>query len=445
MSFSDGDACLIFGAFGALSFISPVIGGYLADKFLGYVHAIILGALLLSAGYFLLALDQHISFIFALVLLTCGNGFFKPNVSTFLGKFYRNNDSRRETGFTLFYIGINVGGTIGIILCGFAAKFWGWTTAFMFAGTGMLLAIVFFLLGFRCMKQELASKWQQLNIKTMNNKIAVGLVYFGLVLAIIPLLFMLQTPEYAYQVLLVFSVLLISYLLLVIRKCKTQERRKLAVCIILIVFSIAFWSLYQQAPMLLTLYVARDVNLHVLGFKLPASSLWALSGISLILLSPGVLKLWDKLQQRRLEPAIPTKFALGICLIGLAYLVLKASSYTITSDHQASLWWIIASYGFQTLGELFLSPIGLAMITVLAPEKLRGMMMGVWFFTLAAASAIAGQLAKLNAVPKDNHDLLFSATHYGNAFASYGSVALAVGVLMLLLSPMLTRKIGMRI
>lgn len=439
-NYSDAKSYAIFSAYGALLFITPVIGGYLADRFIGNICSIIIGGALLAAGYFILMLNKESSFLLALAILIWGNGFFKPNISSLIGTLYKKHDIRRDAGFTIFYIGINAGAMVGVILCGFIAKIWGWSVAFSVAGSGLLIGLIIFIFSISSIKKDQAKvswhdKFNEFSISKTSLTVA------GIILLIAPIVFALHNPNLANIVLEVFAAIIMGYILWEIVHCHRNDRGKFIVCVILIIFSIAFWAIYQQGPMSLTLYIARDVNLDVFGFMLPPSIVWSLNGIFLILLAPVILKIWDKMGKRKMEPSVITKFAWGICLMGVGYIVLSLGANQVTLTHKASLLPVALSYALQTIGEVCLSPVGLSMVTVLVPEKLRSMMLGVWFFALAAATAIAGQLAKITNIDDSNVSMIQSAHIYGHSFAFYGALAISIGVILFLGSKKLSKML----
>lgn len=426
-NFSDAKSYAIFSAFGALLFITPVIGGFVADRIIGNVHAIILGAILLGGGYFTLALGKENIFLIALAIIICGNGFFKPNISGLLGSLYEKNDPRRETGFTMFYVCINIGATIGVILCGFAAKIWGFNAAFALSATALFIGLGVFLLGLKTIKKDITLK----NRKPHNfAKLKTICVYFGILVIVITIFCTMQHPSLANLVLEFSALLIFGYLFWEVKKCQGEERKNFLICIILIIFSVAFWALYQQTPMSLTMYIARSVNLNLFGLTLPPSVIGSLNGISLVILTPIVIKFWKILRAKNKELSVATKFALGIIFMSLGYFILALSAFGVTNANKASLISVVISFALQTLGEIFLSPVGLSMVTVLAPEKLRSMMLGVWFFALALATAIAGQLAKFANIANPNETLIEIAKTYGHAFFIYGSLALIIGIIL---------------
>lgn len=426
--FADSDAYLIFGAYAALVMASPVVGGLISDRALGYLPTINLGLVLLMIGYALIAIQQEVALFIGLAVLICGNGLFKPNISTLLGTMYSPGDGRRDRGFTIFYVGINIGATLGVISCGFLAKRFGWSVAFLTASAVLLIGLIIFNLGIKTIRTEMRSPRDSVKVDDKKKWMIAGCVLFGIVWSLSPFYVMLKQTWIADILLTLMGVVLVGYLGHELKKSFGMERRKFVVCLILIVFSIMFWALYQQAPMSLTLYIARDVNLHVFGIWLPASTIWSLNGIFLILLAPFVVKLWRWLGHHRLEPSAPKKFALGIGFMGAGYLIVAAGTHFVDHYHHTPLTTVVLSYGVQTLGELCLSPIGLSMITVLAPRRLRGMMMGVWFFAMSAATVIASQLARLASVPHHLTNEWMSIPIYGHAFTEYGLIAIVAGI-----------------
>ena len=439
LGLSDNHAYLIFSAFGALLFVMPLVGGYLADNFLGYTHAIILGMVFLSIGYFLLAAANLKLLPCALAILILGNGFFKPNISALLGSMYESGAKNREAGFMIFYLGINVGATMGVILCGFLAKSFGWSFAIATAATGLLVGGAMFLLSRkRILNDVCITANSKLSRSTF---VAKSGAYILLVPLLIALWLLMQHVALVSLIVLTCAVSLIFYLAFVWFKCSKIERNKFSVCLVLVIFSIAFWALYQQSFMSVMLYLERLVNLKIFGIVIPPSVVSSFNGIFLIVLAPCTIKFWAFLRRKNKEPNVIIKFVLGILLMGIGYLIIAFDTNLVSSTKLAPLSPIVFSYAIQTLGELLLSPVGLAMITVLSPQKIRGLMMGVWFFALAAATTLAGQLAKLT----ENAASLakpMAAIVYGHAFVTYGGLAVIIALLLFFSSKRLERLIA---
>lgn len=436
---TDKSAFLVFGAFGTMVYLTPLIGGYLADNLLGRVHAVSLGAILLVLGYFLLAINSSQTLYVALAVLTLGNGLFKPNMSTLLGSFYEKNDIRRENGFTLYYVAINIGATIGVVLCGFLVKQIGWSVVYLIVGSGMALGTLIFVTSITRIKRAVVIQ----SALSAKRKWKTLYLYGALIVACVMIRVVLLHPEINKALMALASACLVILMLAILIRCNYQDRRNVLYCVILSGFSVAFWALYQQAPMSLTLFAARDVNLKLLGVAVPATTLWALNGIFLIGLAPVVIKLWSWLSSKGIQIKVATKFALGILLMGMGYLLLDVAAETVVKAHRpAALGWVVASYGIQALGELLLSPVGLAMITEVAPKNLRGLLMGVWLFAMALATTIGSYLAGVANVPQTLQHSLKSAPIYQHAFGIYGLSAISVGILLWLIAHKLNQLLS---
>ncbi|MDF2868135.1 MAG: dtpA 1 [Gammaproteobacteria bacterium] len=435
--FSDDQTYALYGAIGALLFLTPVVGGFIADRLLGHRHAIMLGAILLSIGYLMAASGSETLFYFAMAAIGCGNGFLKPNISTLLGTVYQENDPRRTSGFTIFYLGINLGSLIGIIGSGQITKYFGWHSGFIAAGIIILFALVVFIMGSKQLSKDQETTAYSVKQYSFNTKI--GSLYLGIIATIVAIGYLLHHPANINYLLILITAGIAYVIGSYAFNTTLAERRNLLACIILIIFSIIFWALYFQAPMSLTLFLERNVDRHVFGYQIPASEFWAINAFALVILSPIIIKFWHHQQRKGKEPSAAKKFMLGILLMAASYLILAYSAHGVTDTHMASAWWIVLSYFVQTAGEIYLSPVGLAMITRLAPAPLQGMMMGTWFFASAAANALAGYLAKLASIPDKLVDSIQIASIYGHAFYNYAIIGLVVAIILLFMVPWLNR------
>lgn len=434
MHLSDSQAYSIFGALGALLYVTPVLGGYIADRFLGYKNAVILGGVFLALGYFLLSIEPSMHFYIALSCLVVGNGFFKPNVSAAVGHLYEPADKRRDNGFTLFYLGINVGSASGSILCGYIQDVFGFSVTFFLTTLALILGVLIFVIGLRFFPK-------------INNKITMPIklssllvVLLGSIGTIFLASWLLQHSNITNLAIIVFGITLIICILKKITGYSKKVRYKLMVCLVLILFSTAFYALYMQMPMTLTLFIDRAVNRQILGFNIPTSVFFAFDGIAIIIFTPLFIILWKKLATMGKEPAFPMKFFWGIFITGLGFLIVVAGILCTPYQQFIPGIWIIASYFTQTLGELCLSPIGLAMVTALSPIEMRGMMMGVWFFNSSIAAAIAGSIAKLASVPDNVNSLSVITTTYLHAFLKFGLLTIGVAFILLAMVPRLNRR-----
>jgi proton-dependent oligopeptide transporter, POT family len=433
LHFSDTQAYLLFGTLGALLYITPVVGGFVADKYIGYKNAVMIGGVALAIGYFLLAVDGRHSFFLSLALLVAGNGFFKPNVSAAVGDLYGPDDHRRDNGFTIFYMGINVGSLIGILLCGLIQNKFGFYPSFFVAAISLVLGVVVFYQGLK-------------RFPTINQKISRPMTLIKLITIIVSTIacvavttLLLRHPDTTNVLLILVATLLIAYIFTFGMRYDKLTRRRLLVCIILSTFGIVFFALYMQMPMTITLFVNRLVDRHIFGFTIPTSSYWALNGIAIITLTPIMIKVWQFFDNRGREIHIPLKFVIGIVLMGAGFLELVAAMKLTAPGHLISSWWLVLSYYTQTAGELALSAIGLAMIAKLSPSEMRGMLMGGWFLSISAATAIAGNIAGFASVPKT-----VTAKHavegiYTHAFLGYGLVSIAIALVLLVFAGKLER------
>ncbi len=442
--FSDSTSYGLFGAFTALIWLTPVVGGNIADRYFGYQRSMIIGGGMFILGYALLAVHSQTTFYLALSLLLLGNGFFKPGVASLVGKLYGKNDARRDGGFTIYYMFINLGGLLGPFLAGFIAYKYGWSAGFSSAAVGMLVGMVVFMLG----RHKLGDKGKVPDLARLRQRFMLGLsnehaLYIGLLLLIFLgywLLHHVQASNYVLELMTV--VVLIAFFIMSFRQQKHVRNRMLG-SLVLVIFSIAFWSLYQQAPMTVNLFTDRDVNRHIFGMLIPTSSYQSLNPIFIVLFTPILNSLWQKTGTKN-RFYIPTslKFTLGIILMGLGFLVLSFSVYHFANQGIVSSWWVVFSYALQSIGELAISPIGLAMMTAMAPKNMSGMMMGTWWLASAVSNAIGGSVAKLASVPKGEMTHIQSSHIYAHAFNIYGWVAIAVGIFSLLLVPVLKNMMG---
>lgn len=432
---SDARAYVVFASFNALLYASPIVGGWLADRYLTQKYAIIQGAVWLVLGYALLGMaqSQHAVYL-ALGVLIWGNGLFKPNIGAQLGSCYEEGDSRRQRGFTIYYMGINIGATIGVLGCGWVAKTYGWSAAFSIVAVAMGVGLVTYLLKLSVIEKDIKHK----ATGSPSIKSHITILVLGAVL-VVPLGLLLSAILYANAALVTTVVALAMYLFVTALRLKKHERNRMLLCLLLTIASVAFWALYMQMGTSLTLYVQRCTNLTVGHITLGASMVSSANGIWLLLLSPVFISLWGWLNKKGLEPKTDVKFVLGMLFMTLGYAVLAVSAWCLVPGTKSNLSWVVSSYGLQTLGELCLSPIGLAMVTELAPKNCKSLMMGVWFLATAIASTLSGQLAKIAAIPKNLASHHHISTIYAHAFAVDTLIGLLTMLALLSMIPYLRK------
>jgi POT family proton-dependent oligopeptide transporter len=436
--FSDGDSYTVMGVFSALAYISPFLGGMLADRFLGFKTAVTWGGLFLSSGYAMLALsaDSKTAFYSSLATIIIGNGLFKPNVSSLLGSLYAFGDPRRESGFTIFYIGIN----LGVLLSGgsgFIKNHFGWSASFSLASIGLILGLIIFGMGlkhFPTRKSETAEP-----AKTTPLHVKLGILC-GCFIAITLISQLLQNQLLAKWLLPSAGILLLIFLLrTALGQQDAVNRRNMLSLIALILSSIIFWMIFLQLFFSATLFIDRVVDKTVFGLNIPTTAFYALESVFVIILGPLFAWSWQTLSENERNPSPFSKFVLAIGFVGLGFLTLAISTYFPGSNHLVSPWWIALSYCLITVGEMLLSPIGLSAVTTLAPRAMVGMMMGIWFVATGFGGQFAGLLAKIASIPENITDISAQLSIYRTAFLDYTAIALGVALVLFIVQLLLKR------
>ncbi len=390
----------IYAAYGALVYATPVIGGNLADRFLGYRKSIMLGAVLMALGHFIMAFENEIFFFGALGLLIVGNGFFKPNISTMVGSLYPAGDKRRDAGFTIFYMGINLGAFLAPLVCGWLGETYGWHWGFGAAGVGMLAGLILFAVGMRRgVFMDVGfqpEKWQKNKVAGTN---VANIIYLGAALLVPIAAFLVRfndmhipgLGELMEVLLLAILGIILVYLIIFMSKSEKVVWQRLVVVLLLTTFITVFWSFFEQAGSSLTLFAERNVNLTFLN----ASQTNAINPFYIVALAIPFSLMWTFLDTKRLNPSAPVKFALGIFQLGLGFMIFAWSAKSMDATGAVPFWYLALGYFLITTGELFISPIGLSKVTELSPKAIVSLMMGVWFLSSAFAHHISGVIAKL--------------------------------------------------
>jgi POT family proton-dependent oligopeptide transporter len=365
LAFSQPRASSIYGWYIGLVYLTPVAGGWLADRVIGYKRAIILGGAVLSLGYFLLGLDSRDMFFPALAVLIIGNGAFKANISTVVGKLYKPGDPRRDRGFGIFYVGINMGAAISNFVCGTLGERYGFKWGFIAAGVGMIIGVVTFLLGQPLLKgvhmgrgdgSDAPAKSIDMSAPNENRDTEFGRI---------------------------LSLLIVGF------------------------FVIFFWAAYEQGGNTLALWADDNTSRNIGSFVVPASWFQSVNPIFIFTLTPILNIIWFKLSKRGKEPGSAAKMTLGLFFLGLSFVIMRVAAQSGGSETaRVSMMWLIGAYMIQTIGELSLSPIGLSLVTKLAPSRLGGMLMGVWFLAVFAGNKLSGTIGELYS--KYSHATFFS-------------------------------------
>jgi POT family proton-dependent oligopeptide transporter len=528
--FNDRQSTGLYGGFTALVYLTPLVGGLLADRFLGSKRSVKFGAIVMSLGYLLLCFggspakpyamvdgqryevvnqgigdarrqfivtgnqqlmikgneDKTVSFVdgagtevrkvpsesfeaagernpfytmlmlIALSMVAIGNGFFKPNISTIVGSLYAEGDRRRDAGFTIFYMGINLGSFLSQLACPFLVTHVGWWAGFGLAALGMLVS--WSLIQFDGGK--LAGYGEPPTREGPDRSLWI---YLGAAIAV-PVVYFLFTnlmnaPEpvpgsgiigYIASLSIMGKALFLTFLFsvpaILIWSYKVGTRvefQMMMAAMILVIFNVVFWTLFEQAGSSLTLFADRNTDLSFFGwFSISAPQTQSFNAIFIVLLAPLFSILWTRLAKRGLEPGIPVKFALALMGVGAGFLFLVWGAKFAGPDFKVGIWWLAGLYLIHSIAELCISPVGLSMITKLAIARVVGLMMGVWFLSISVAQYVAGvvaQVASVETVGGQVTNLKVSLDTYTDVFWTIGLVSAGIGVLLLVLSPLIKK------
>jgi POT family proton-dependent oligopeptide transporter len=382
--------------------------------------------------------------LLSMATIVTGVGFLKANISTVVGALYEVNDQRRDAGFTLFYMGANIGGALGPIMCGWVGARYGWRYGFGLAGVGMLIAIVTYLWG----QRYLEGRDEPEDPAVLERLVILGikfewLIYISAGGVIGVLWYAFHFYQYVAGLLIWFAALLGMLILYIsLFRCSSQDRDRMLVVLVLIIFSVLFWSLYMQMFSSLSLFADRLVDRTILGHTIATPALLGLPAIFVIILAPLFSWLWIKLASRHANPSIPVKFSIGLVVIGIGFLVPELYRWASGENKDIHLFAFAMIFFLMVCGELCQAPIAMNMVTKLCPRRVVGMMMGSYFVSLATGSIVAGKMAKYTSaetVGGQLIDALAALDVYVSVFATFGLSAIAVGFLLYALSPLLHR------
>ncbi len=443
--FSDEDASITYGAYTALVYIAPVLGGYLADRYLGQRKAVLFGAVLLTIGHFLMAFEGDPAsgatnpminiFWAALAFIIVGSGFLKANISVIVGQLYPRTDIRRDGAYTIFYMGINVGAAVGTIIAGYLGQTYGWAYGFGAAGIGMLLGLIVFVL----FKPLLLGKGESTAPEKLA-RVVMGLrfewlLYIIGVASVAVVWWLVQNQAVVGTLLGGFGALLVAYILYTaVAKLERHDRDRIFAAIFLIIVSVLFWALFEQAGSSLNLFTDRYVDRAGVN----ASIFQSINPIYIILLAPLFAAAWTWLGGRGLEPSTPAKFGLAVVQVGLGFLVLVWGAFAFGIENATPVIFIFLVYLLHTTGELCLSPVGLSAMNRLAPAHMASLIMGSWFFASATANFVAGMIAAA-AGAEGLEGEAAGKTAVLDVYSTVGWIAVGVGIVILVVSPLVKR------
>jgi POT family proton-dependent oligopeptide transporter len=427
-----------YGAYLALVYASAIFGGYVADRVIGYQRSILVGAVFMSAGLFMIMIPNQDIFLLGLATIIIGNGLFKPNISTMVGQLYEQGDSRRDRGFTIFYMGINAGALISPLLTGWLAEqVFGtpmeqnYKAVFAASGIGMLVSLLWFWIGRRQLQGIGRPAADQ------ENRMRVVWVVLGAIAAI-PVAWVLMAKAgatiLAWLLGLLFIGLAVALLIEAFRNGTVQTHRVVAMLIIF-TFNVMFWMFFEQAGSSFNFLAQNIVDRDFGSWSFPVGWFQSVNPVSIVLLAPVMVLVWGFLDKRGIEPSIPRKFGLGLIFNGLAFLLLMYALSSLVNDAgKIPFWTLVAVYVIQTVGELCLSPIGLSMVTKLAPVRLVGLAMGGWFLSTAIGNNLSGIFA---GVVSGKSGMTVESAQAGYTFGFWA--LLGAGVLLFLIAPLINK------
>ena len=447
LDYDDPKAYAILGSYAALVYTMPMFGGFMADRFIGYRRAVMFGGILMTIGHLVLALPQDWSFFYGMAFIICGNGFFKPNISSLVGTLYKENDPRRDSGFSIFYMGINIGAAIGGFLCAYVGTEINWHYGFGLAGIFMFIGLVVFMIGKKSLGHRGLPPNEAALDKPVLSLIKPEVLIYGGTLLVVPLVVTLF-HQYHMMDYIMFGLGLVSliYVISIGFKLERQAKYKLFAALIMIIFSIVFWAVYEQNAGSMNLLAERNSQMTLFGIDLPELSInnflppgWV------IILTLIVAPLWPWLNKRGKEPSTPLKFALSFIFLGIGFYVFYLGCNANRDTGILPLWPFVAGYMFIIFGELCISPIGLSMVTKLSPTNVVAMMMGIWFFASAIGEFLAGKIGSLMSVPQEvlyKNDPVLSLPYYADVIQKIGIASVTIGILLMFTVPFLKKWMG---
>ncbi len=449
MGIDDDEGAAIYGLYTMFVYLVALPGGWLADRLYGLQKAVWIGGIVIALGHFSMAIPLDETFFLGLVLIVLGTGLLKPNISSIVGGLYPMHESaRRDAGFSIFYMGINVGAFIAPLIVGYLAEKVGWHWGFGAAGIGMLFGVIQYRMtqgylgDIGKITEPVGTEEED---KKSKSKILTGVWIFLISLAVLIGLVMggvvtidpISIAAYSAGTILTVVAIYFLYVFFFV-PLNTDEKKKIGVIAILFIFSAVFWSGFEQAGSSLNLFADRYTDRVIFGWDMPTSWLQSVNPLFIIILSPMFGALWIRLAMKKLQPYTPVKFALGLIFLGLGFGVMGLASMYVISQGDVLPTWLILTYLFHTTGELCLSPVGLSAVTKLAPKKLVGQMMGTWFMSIALGNLIAGLVAgeineeEIAANPDQLPDLFINITLF----------TVIAGVIMLLLYKPIKKLMG---
>lgn len=440
MGLDAATAAAIYGIYTGMVYLVALPGGWIADRVIGQRKAVLYGGIVIAAGHFSMAVPTTTMFYLGLVLIVIGTGLLKPNISAMVADLYPEGGARRDAGFTIFYMGINIGAFTAPLICSYLGEKINWHYGFGAAGVGMTLGIIQYIVGWKRLGDAGEFRGEHAAMLQDKKKMHVGLA-FGLVLAAAVAFLIyngILTPAVMAQALTVI-ILSIAALFLIsmafFSGLGSVEQKRVGVIAILFLAAALFWSGFEQAGSSLNLFAERLTDLNVFGWEMPAGWLQSANALFIIAFAPVFASLWVTLSARGKEPTSPSKFALGLVLLGLGFLVMVPAAVRTGYDGESGMpvgvQWLLITYLLHTFGELCLSPVGLSTMTKLSPKRFVGQVMGIWFMATSLGNVIGGQVAGL-----------FDSLPLPQIFGAVASTTAGLGLLLLVFTKPIQKWMG---
>ncbi len=443
MGLPDATATAIYGLYTAGVYLLALPGGWIADRLIGQQRAVWYGGIIIAAGHFSLAVPDDRMFFLGLVLIVVGTGLLKPNVSTIVGELYPEGGSRRDAGFSIFYMGINIGAFIGPLICGYLGEGVNWHYGFAAAGVGMIFGLIQYRLSLGRLGEAgrhpevdatLPGHLERQALAWKSTWSAVGVLVLLMLLMMSGVVSINPVAIAGVAMAIIFAIAVVYFIgILFFGNLEAVQKKQVLALAVLFLFAALFWSGFEQAGSSLNLFAERYTDREMFGWIMPASWLQSINPIFIILLAPAFAALWVNMGRRNLDPSIPVKFALGLILLGVGFGVMALASVYAASGDLVLPTWLILTYLFHTMGELCLSPVGLSAVTKLSPRRFLGQMMGLWFISIALGNIFAGLIAGRF----DDESL----ADFPMLFTTVFGVTVAGGLVLLALSPFLKKLI----
>lgn len=428
----DSQTYVIIGSFTALAYINSIFGGLISDRLTNYNSALVSGGILLFIGYVVVGLADNMRILtVGLSMVTVGTGLLKPNVSGMLSILYPNNDSRKDSGYTLYYVGIYVGALSGSLIGGYIQKYFGWSTVFFSSAVGMIFAVVIFLYGRA--KFKLVDPRRPVVPFVNHIKALIAILVLISVSAVV-----LHSEHLSLMYFFVIGIFCLGFILYCIITHHGEQRNRLIAFLFLVLLAVLYWAIYFQQFFSISLCTERACQLSV-----PASSIPSVESLGIIIFGPIINAVWFYLRDKNKDLSIPAKFSLSFLFNSLCFLLLTGSLwYSAKAGIYLSVWFIAGAYLLVAIGELCISPTSLSMVTTLVPQRLTGAMMGISLLSIGFGGKLAGLLASNAALSQKRNSLLEIQTVYMNSFMIYFWISLATFIAAIILTKYIRKLIN---